>query len=53
MEREYSTLIKMVNSYRSFRFIPATFFIFAAATGICPGMIISGLIMGDRKQSEP
>ena len=29
-------------------YIPAVFFLFAAATGICPGMIISNLLFGKR-----
>jgi hypothetical protein len=29
-------------------YIPAVFFTFAVITGICPGMIISRLIMGER-----
>ena len=31
-------------------YIPAVFFYFAAITGICPGMIISRLILGDKPQ---
>jgi len=27
-------------------YLPATFFIFAAATGICPGMIVSNKLFG-------
>lgn len=29
-------------------YIPAVFFLFAAATGICPGMIVSNLLFGKR-----
>ena len=29
-------------------YIPAAFFLFAAATGVCPGMIISNLLFGRR-----
>ncbi|MBF0470974.1 MAG: hypothetical protein HQL48_06325 [Gammaproteobacteria bacterium] len=27
-------------------YLPATFFLFAVVTGICPGMILSNLILG-------
>jgi ABC-type polysaccharide/polyol phosphate export permease len=30
-------------------YLPATFFYFAAATGICPGLIVSRLIFPDRR----
>jgi Na+-transporting NADH:ubiquinone oxidoreductase subunit NqrB len=35
-------------------YLPPSFFYFAAITGICPGMIISRLILGDtpRKQTD-
>lgn len=29
-------------------YIPAVFFLFAAATGICPGMIVSNLLFAKR-----
>jgi len=29
-------------------YIPAVFFLFAAATGICPGIIFSNLLFGKR-----
>lgn len=29
-------------------YIPAVFFYFAAVTGICPGIIVSRLVFGDR-----
>jgi hypothetical protein len=28
-------------------YVPAVFFLFAAVTGICPGIIISRMIMGE------
>jgi len=30
-------------------YFPAVFFIFAAITGICPGLIISNLLFGEKK----
>jgi len=33
-------------------YIPAVFFIFASATGICPGMIISNMLFGERKEQR-
>jgi ABC-type polysaccharide/polyol phosphate export permease len=32
-------------------YIPAVFFLFAAATGICPGMIFSNLLFGKRSNA--
>ena len=33
-------------------FIPPSFFYFAAITGICPGLIISRLIMGEKPKPD-
>ena len=33
-------------------YVPAVFFYFAAATGICPGIIISRLIFRDKPQAS-
>jgi hypothetical protein len=33
-------------------YIPAAFFVFAAATGICPGMIVSNLLFGERAPDQ-
>ena len=30
-------------------YIPAVFFVFAGVTGICPGMIVSNLLFGEKK----
>jgi hypothetical protein len=32
-------------------YIPAVFFIFAAITGICPGLILSKMLFKDKSQS--
>jgi hypothetical protein len=34
-------------------YVPAVFFLLAAATGFCPGMIISSLLFGKRPQGGP
>lgn len=34
-----------------FLYVPAVFFYFAAITGICPGMILSRLVMGEKPHS--
>lgn len=31
-------------------YVPATFFYFAAITGICPGIIVSRLIFGEKPE---
>jgi hypothetical protein len=33
-------------------YLPPSFFFFAAITGICPGMIISRLILGDKPRKQ-
>ncbi|ATX82380.1 hypothetical protein Ga0123462_1517 [Mariprofundus ferrinatatus] len=33
-------------------YIPAIFFLFAAATGICPGIIFSNLLFGGKRDTE-
>jgi hypothetical protein len=33
-------------------YVPPTFFYFAAITGICPGIIIARIILGDKPQSS-
>ncbi len=33
-------------------YLPATFFIFAAVTGICPGLIFSNMLFGEKKSPE-
>ena len=33
-------------------YFPAIFFIFAAVTGICPGIILSKMLFKDKPQSE-
>jgi hypothetical protein len=30
-------------------YVPAVFFLFAAATGICPGLIVANLLLGGRR----
>lgn len=32
-----------------FLYLPGSFFIFAALTGICPGMILSNMLFKDKK----
>ena len=33
-------------------YLPAIFFTFAVITGICPGMIVSNLLFGDKSSSS-
>ena len=49
--KHYATAFGRRGGLAALLYIPAVFFLFAAATGICPGMIFSNLLFGERRDA--